>query len=289
MIGALATSAAAVGKMRCCGPPCRLSNFTGPMPPLFPETTSAPLQILCEDGPVIAVNKPPGIVVQGAPAGVANLADLVRTYLKQKYGKPGNVYLGVPHRLDRPVSGVVVFSRNSKCAARLSEQFAHRQVRKTYVAILERPPEPAAGRLEDWLLRLRERDTDDASTAPKVLIAGADNPAAKQARLTYRTLQIVRGRALVEIELETGRMHQIRVQFASRGCPIAGDLQYGAATVLDGPALRPATPQDAVRYRPIALHAWRLVLKHPVRYDDLSITAPLPADWAAFGFTLDAL
>ena len=191
------------------------------------------LEVLCEDGPVIAVNKRPGIIVQGAPAGVENLADLVRAYLKDKYAKPGNVYLGVPHRLDRPVSGVVVFSRNSKCAARLSEQFANRDVRKIYRAIVERPPDPPAGEMTDWLLRVStagpaEEATEDAR-APKVAVVDPETPEAKRAVLRYRTLATAHGRALVEIELETGRMHQIRVQFSSRGRPLPADRPAGVA------------------------------------------------------------
>lgn len=249
------------------------------------SSSGVELEILCEDGPVIAVNKPPGLVVQGAPPGVMNLADLVRGYLKLKYAKPGNVYLGVPHRLDRPVSGVVVFSRNSKCAARLSQQFAERQVRKIYRAVLERPPDPSAGTLTDWLLRLPETVGDEPGpAAAKVVTATEGAPGAKPAVLHYRTLALSRGRALVEIELETGRMHQIRVQFASRGFAIVGDLQYGAGTVWEGGSIRPATATDEQRFRPIALHAWRLMLKHPIRYDELTITAPVPRTWGQFGF-----
>lgn len=247
---------------------------------------SQPLQVLCEDGPVIAVNKPAGIVVQGSPSGVPNLADLVRDYLRVKYAKPGNVYLGVPHRLDRPVTGVVIFSRNSKCAARLAEQFAHREVAKTYLAILERPPLPASGTLTDWLVRIDNGDdaaAEDSPHGPKVAVASADTPTAKRAVLHYRTLSTARGRALVEIDLETGRMHQIRIQCASRGWPIVGDTQYGATTAWNGVEIRPATAADRDRYHPIALHAWRLTLKHPVRYDELTITAPPPAVWSGLG------
>ncbi len=118
---------------------------------------SGPIEVLCEDGPVLAVNKPPGLISQGAPAGVESLISLVKDYIAAKYNKPGAVYLGVPHRLDRPVSGVVVFSRNSKCAARLAEQFQKRTVRKVYWACLERPPEPAEGSLLDWLYRVPDQ------------------------------------------------------------------------------------------------------------------------------------
>src|SRR5436190_22987192 len=122
------------------------------MSELPPHATVA-LEVLCEDGPVLAVNKPAGLLTQGVPAGIPTLEALVKEYLKQRYAKPGNVYLGIPHRLDRPVSGVVVFARNSKAAARLAEQFRDRQVRKTYWALVERPPECPAGELVDWLLK----------------------------------------------------------------------------------------------------------------------------------------
>lgn len=249
------------------------------------DDPSPPLDVLCEDGPVIAVNKPPGVIVQGAPHGVDSLADHVRRYLREKYDKPGNVYLGVPHRLDRPVSGVVVFSRNSKCAARLSEQFAKRQVTKVYRALLDVAPEPDEGTLTDWLLRLPEEEGN--SNEPKVRVVPAETAEAKEARLSYRTLARGSKRALVEIDLQTGRMHQIRVQFASRGWPIVGDVQYG------GPAWpsvtassRGSTRESDWRTRPIALHAWQLTIQHPIRYDPLTITAPLPATWKSLGIDL---
>ncbi len=199
------------------------------------------LDILCEDGPVIAVNKPPGVISQGAPIGTPSLVSMVKDYLKEKYNKPGDVYLGVPHRIDRPVSGVVVFSRNSKCAARLAEQFAKREVRKTYVAVLESPPPEDAGTLRDWLYRIPNE--------PKVIVCSPDRVDAKEAVLHYKVLKRVRGRALVEIDLGTGRMHQIRIQFGSRGWPIVGmtsterrshsrDTAWGRIT--DRPARRPA-------------------------------------------------
>ncbi|MEZ6057177.1 MAG: RNA pseudouridine synthase [Planctomycetaceae bacterium] len=235
------------------------------------ENAATPLDVLCEDGPVIAVNKPSGVITQGAPIGVTGLIDMVKGYIAKKYNKPGNVYLGVPHRLDRPVSGVVVFSRNSKCAARLSEQFANRQVKKVYRAVLERPPAEPVGTLEDWIFRIEGE--------PRVELVREGHPQGKHARLHYRTLATSRGRALVEVELETGRMHQIRIQFASRGCPIVGDLQYGATTQF-GP--QTGEPRD----RSIALHAWSLTILHPVRYDELTITAPAPPSWNDFSFSI---
>lgn len=224
-----------------------------------------PIDVICEDGAVLAVNKPSGAIVQGAPRGVVCLADQVRTYLKAKYNKPGNVYLGIPHRLDRPVSGVVVFSRNSKCAARLSEQFAKRVVTKTYLALLEQPPPSESGQLEDYIYRIPD--------VSKVVIDPDEGRGAKYASLNYRILAQHGRKTLVEIDLGTGRMHQIRIQFASRGCPVLGDEKYGAT-------------QQWPDAHGIALHAWKLELKHPVRYDDMSITAPLPAIWKSFGFAV---
>lgn len=242
-------------------------------PKLDRVTTAEPqIEILCEDGPVIAVNKPAGVISQGAPRGVEGMVELVKRHIRDKYHKPGNVYLGVPHRLDRPVSGVMVFSRNSKCAARLAEQFAHRQVRKVYWAVLERPPEPASGVLTDWIYRVPDQ--------PRVEIADAGKEGAREARLTYRTLQQHNGRALVEVELETGRMHQVRIQFASRGCPIVGDAQYGATTPFGG---RTSLDQSTGA---IALHARSLTILHPIRYDELTIVAPLPPAWREFGLSL---
>src|SRR6476646_4634528 len=119
----------------------------------MPSDSGIPLEILCEDGPLLAVNKPAGLLTLGAVPGVPTLERQVKQFLKDKYQKPGNVYLGIPHRLDRPVSGVVVFGRNSKCAARLAEQFRERKVRKVYWALVERPPDPPEGELVDWLLK----------------------------------------------------------------------------------------------------------------------------------------
>jgi len=226
--------------------------------------------ILCEDGPVIAVNKPHGVITQGAPHGVDSLVDMVRRYLARKYNKPGNVYLGIPHRIDRPVSGVVVFSRNSKCAARLSEQFAKRQVEKIYCAVVDRPPEPRSGELVDWIYRIPDQS--------QVEISSESNPEAKRSHLTYRTLQVNKGKALVEITLGTGRMHQIRIQFGSRGCPIVGDEQYGSRSTFPGVSSRDRTTT------PIALHARQLTILHPVRYEPLPIVAPIPEIWSRLGF-----
>lgn len=226
------------------------------------------LDILLEDGPLIAVNKPPGLLTQGVPHGHLTLEAQVKQHLKEKYAKPGNVYLGVPHRLDRPVSGIVVFARNSKAAARLAEQFRERSVHKIYLAVTEGVPGQPTGRLTDWLLK-------DAEAA-HVTVVEPGTDGAREAVLDYRVLASGNGQALVEIELHTGRMHQIRVQLASRGWNIVGDLQYGATL----------EPEQAATYdrlsSPIALHARRLSLFHPVRYDRLELQAPFPKNWTRF-------
>jgi 23S rRNA pseudouridine1911/1915/1917 synthase len=226
------------------------------------------LEILLEDGPLIAVNKPAGLLTQGVPHGNPTLEAAVKQHLKQKYAKPGNVYLGVPHRLDRPVSGVVVFARNSKAAARLAEQFRERTVRKFYLAVTERTPDQPARRLSDWLLK------DPVAAHVTVVAPGTEG--AREAILDYRVLATSGEQALLEVELQTGRMHQIRVQLASRGWNIVGDLQYGATL----------TPEAAATYdrlaSPIALHAWRLSLAHPIRYDRVELQAKLPEHWQRF-------
>ncbi|MDZ4686742.1 MAG: RluA family pseudouridine synthase [Planctomycetaceae bacterium] len=226
-------------------------------------------QILCEDGPLLAVNKPAGLLTQGVPEGLPTLEGWVRDYLKAAYQKPGKVYLGIPHRLDRPVSGVIVFARNSKAAARLAEQFRERTVRKWYLAMVEGVPSPSTDRLSDWLLK-------DAEAA-HVYVVPPHVSHAKLAELSYEVLSSHDGRSLVRIELHTGRMHQIRVQLAALGCPIVGDWQYGALTPFPG-----VEPTDA-RTEVIALHAEHLELKHPIRYDLIRLSAPLPANWQAFG------
>jgi len=289
--------------------------------------TDEPLSLLLEDGPLLAVNKPPGLLTVGAIPGVPTLERQVKEFLRNKFQKPGNVYLGIPHRLDRPVSGVVVFARNSKCAARLAEQFRDRTVTKTYWALVPSAGLPAEGEWTDWLLK----EPDEAS----VRVVAPGTAGAREARLRFRTVAtfdagVPAGApgALVEIQLDTGRMHQIRVQFASRGWPVWGDVQYGSQVPFgppadEAPALpEPTQPVDAPhdaaslepasgeagsweagsagsvsedsdggdsanepaalpdrRSAPIALHARQLVLKHPIRYDTVTLQAPLPPCW----------
>lgn len=227
-----------------------------------------PLDILFEDNHCLAVVKPAPLLTQGVPPGIPTLEALVKAYLKERYHKPGNVYLGIPHRLDRPVSGVVVFARNTKAAQRLALQFHERQVRKVYWAIVERSADgelpPASGEWEDWLLKVKEESRTER--------VGPDTPGARQAALRFRRVQVKEEGALLEMEPLTGRMHQIRVQAASRGWPVRGDFLYGARLSF-GPSA------DLPRDRIIALHARSLTFLHPIRYEPITVTASLPTAW----------
>jgi 23S rRNA pseudouridine1911/1915/1917 synthase len=226
------------------------------------------LVVLFEDNHCLAVAKPAPLLTQGVPPGVPTLEAMAKAYLRTKYNKAGNVYLGIPHRLDRPVSGVVVFARNTKAARRLAEQFRDREVRKVYWAIVEPSADgslpPAEGVWEDWLLKVKEESRTELTTA--------ETPGARQAVLKFRRLEVRDGGALLEIEPETGRMHQIRVQAASHGWPIRGDEQYGAKQ-------RFGPPVELPRDRIIALHARSLTFLHPIRYEAMTVTAPLPEVW----------
>ncbi len=226
------------------------------------------LHILYEDNHCLAVAKPAPLLTQGVPSGIPTLEAMVKAYLKERYHKPGNVYLGIPHRLDRPVSGVVLFARNTKAARRLAEQFQNRQVRKVYWAVVEPsitgelPPDE--GTWEDWLLKVKEQARGERVTG--------ETPGARRALLRFRRLRQCEDGALLEIEPETGRMHQIRVQSASRGWPVRGDVLYGARLPFGPPA-------DLPRDRIIALHARSLTFLHPIRYEPMTVTAPLPETW----------
>jgi 23S rRNA pseudouridine1911/1915/1917 synthase len=224
--------------------------------------------ILFEDNHCLAVNKPAGLLTQGVPPQVPSLEGQVKAYLKERYHKAGNVYLGIPHRLDRPVSGVVVFARNTKAARRLAEQFQDRQVQKVYWAMVEGEVAPAAGQWEDWVQKIPQE--------ARAIGVTADTPGARRARLRYRVLKVAAGRTLLEIYPDTGRMHQIRVQAAGRGWPIVGDALYGSSQTF-GPAA--PLPRD----RAIALHARSLTFLHPIRYEPITVTAATAPAWDEFG------
>lgn len=220
------------------------------------------LKILYEDNHLLAVAKPPGLATMGVPAGEPSLLEVARDYIKQKYNKPGKVYLGIVSRLDAPVTGVVLLARTSKAASRLTELFRAGDVDKRYLAVVEAVPEPAEDRCVDWV-RKDERHR-------RMHVAATGNPEAKEARLRYRTLEEVAKGTLLEVVLETGRKHQIRLQLAHRGWPIVGDRKYGARTTL---------PEG------IALHAERLRLMHPIRKTELDLRAEIPSVWRTLGVT----
>jgi 23S rRNA pseudouridine1911/1915/1917 synthase len=235
------------------------------------------LVILFEDNHCLAVAKPAPLLTQGVPPGIPTLEAMVKAYLKERYHKAGNVYLGIPHRLDRPVSGVVLFARNTKAARRLAEQFQGRQVRKLYWAVVERSAQgelpPVEGVWEDWLLKVQEEARTER-VAPAT-------PGARKAVLRFKTLREAPDGALLQIEPETGRMHQIRVQAADRGWPVFGDFLYGARLPF-GPAAE--LPRDRI----IALHARSLTFLHPIRYEPVTVTAPLPPAWGPWAAGVEA-
>ncbi len=223
------------------------------------------LVVLFEDNHCLAVAKPAPLLTQGVPPGILTLESLAKAYLKEKYAKRGNVYLGIPHRLDRPVSGVVLFARNTKAAQRLAEQFQKHQVVKTYMAAVEGNVEPEQGRWEDWLLKIPEE-----ARSKRV---SAEVPGARHAVLDYRRIGAGPGITLLEIQPRTGRMHQIRVQAAERGWPVLGDVHYGSKLPFGPVASMP-------RERVIALHARSLMFLHPIRFEPITVVAPLPDYWS---------
>lgn len=220
------------------------------------------MTILYEDNHLVIVNKKAGEIVQGDKTGDTPLSDIVKDWLKEKYNKPGNVYLGVVHRLDRPVSGVVLFAKTSKALPRLNKMFAeHNKVNKTYWAIVQNRPQEPQGTLTHWLTRQEKNNTARAYDR--------EVPGSKKAVLDYELIASGDKYHLLEIHLHTGRHHQIRCQLAKIGCPIKGDLKYGA----------PRSNPDGS----ISLHARTLTLEHPVNHESISVTAPVPDDklWLA--------
>ncbi len=222
------------------------------------------LVVLYEDNHCLAVAKPAPLLTQGVPPGIPTLEALAKAYLKERYHKAGHVYLGIPHRLDRPVSGVVLFARNTKAAQRLAEQFQKHQVVKLYWAVVEGNVEPSEGRWSDWLLKLLEeaRSTHVSS----------ETPGARHAVLDYHRMNAGPSLTLLEVRPQTGRMHQIRVQAAERGHPVLGDMLYGAKQPFGPPAA-------LARERVIALHARSLTFLHPIRFEPITVIAPLPEYW----------
>lgn len=218
-------------------------------------------RILHEDNHVLIFNKAAGEIVQGDKTGDECLAETLKAYIAQRDGKPGKVFLGIPHRLDRPVSGIVVFAKTSKALSRLSEMFQTGDIHKTYWALCCKAPEKESGELTDWLSRNEKMN--------KSFIVKAGSQGAKEARLRYQLLGWTDRYSLVEVELLTGRHHQIRCQLAGMGCVIKGDLKYGA----------PRSNPDGG----ISLHSREIKFVHPVRKDEMDIIAPPPSSWKGIG------
>lgn len=215
------------------------------------------MDIIYEDNHLIAINKKSGEIVQGDKSGDTPLSELLKLFIKQRDNKPGNVYCGVIHRIDRPVSGVVLFAKTSKALSRMNQAVKERRIDKCYWALCKDAPTKPAGHLEDWLLRNEAKN--------KSFVVREGTPGAKLAVLDYRELGETRGGYhLLEVDLHTGRHHQIRAQLSNMGSPIKGDLKYGAQR---------SNPDGS-----ISLHARSISFIHPVSKQPLTITAPVPND-----------
>jgi len=222
-----------------------------------------PFKLLYESGPVYVVLKPAGLLTQ-APPGIDSMELRVRNWIKAREQKTGNIYLGVPHRIDRPVSGALVFARHVRAARRISEQFEDRLVRKTYWACVAGLVEPAEGTWEDYLLKVQGE--------PRATVVDAGHPDARLARLHYRTLGQTPWGSWLEIELETGRTHQIRIQAASRGFPVLGDSMYASRQAF-------GVQHEDERLRAIALHGRTIEFRHPMNREPVQVVAPLSGAW----------
>ncbi len=224
------------------------------------------MQVVYEDNHIIIVNKESGEIVQGDKTGDIPLSETVKAYIKEKYAKPGAVFLGVVHRLDRPVSGLVVFARTSKALSRLNDMFRNGEVHKTYWAIVQQRPEHEEGTLENWLVR-NEKQNKSYAYQHEV-------PNSKKAILKYRMIGQSERYYLLEVNLLTGRHHQIRCQLAAMGCPIKGDLKYGA---------KRSNPDGS-----ISLLAHRVEFIHPVSKQHIVVESPIPEDnlWQNIKFSV---
>lgn len=219
-------------------------------------STTENLQVLYEDNHLIAINKRAGDIVQGDKTGDTPLSEVVKNYLKHKYNKPGNVYLGVAHRLDRPTTGIVVFAKTSKALPRLNKLFAEKDAKKTYWAVVKKMPQKVEDTLIHWLKRNPKQNKSYANIK--------EVPDSKKAILDYKLIKKLDRHVLLEINLRTGRHHQIRSQLSAIGCPIRGDLKYGAdRSNKDGS---------------IHLHARSLSFIHPVKKELLQLVAPPPTE-----------
>ena len=223
-------------------------------------------RILYEDNHLVIVNKLPGELVQGDETGDRTLADDVKAYLKEKYNKPGNVFLGIPHRLDRPTSGIVVYCKTDKALSRMTALFRTSDIKKTYWAIVDKAPERKEGELVHYITR--------SADSNKSIASAKERKGAKIAKLSYRLLASSDNYHLLEIDLHTGRHHQIRAQLAAMGMHIKGDLKYGAAR---------SNPDGG-----ISLHARRVSFIHPIKKEKLTIIAPPPHSTLWDYFTANA-
>jgi 23S rRNA pseudouridine1911/1915/1917 synthase len=221
-----------------------------------------PFQVIYEDNHLIAVNKPGGMLVQGDETGDVPLSELVKDYLREKYNKPGNVFCGVIHRLDRPVSGLVLLAKTSKALERMNEKFREKDITKTYLAIVGRKPESHNGTLIQWLLKDGKRNITSASNS--------DKKGGQRAELSYSLVSAINDDYLLKVVPVTGRSHQIRVQLSAMGCPINGDLKYGSnRSAFEGT---------------IALHSQMLEFIHPIKNEPITLKAGLPNNslWSKF-------
>lgn len=213
-------------------------------------------RILYEDNHVLVMNKRPGEIVQGDKTGDEPLSETLKAFIAARNSKPGKVFIGVPHRLDRPVSGAVIFAKTSKALERLSGSFREGDAGKIYWALVENAPDPQEGEIRSWLFRNEKQNKSYSSPIPR--------PGAKEALLRYRLLRPTKNYFLLEVQLLTGRHHQIRCQLSSIGCPIKGDLKYGA---------RRSNPDGS-----ISLHARQITFLHPTRKEPVTVTAPTPME-----------
>jgi 23S rRNA pseudouridine1911/1915/1917 synthase len=224
------------------------------------------LDILYDNGPCLVVNKQPGILTQ-APAGIDSLEVRVKAFYREREQKEGNIYLGLPHRLDRPVSGAIVFARHVRAAQRLSAQFENRTVTKVYWAVVEGDVQPDEAAWTDYLHKRHGM--------PQSIVVPEGDPRGKLAIMRYHVLGRIEGIGTwLEVELETGRTHQIRVQSASRGHPVIGDAQYGSTRAF-------GEQFEDERLRAIALHARQLGFNHPMTNEPVDVIAPTPRAWEA--------
>ncbi len=223
------------------------------------------MTVVYEDNHIIVVNKTASEIVQGDKTGDTPLSETVKEYIKVKYNKPGNVFLGVTHRLDRPVSGLVVFAKTGKALSRLNDMFRLGEVKKTYWAIVKERPKELEGELVHWMVRNEKQNKSYAYDKEK--------PNSKKAILRYKLIGHSQNYHLLEVDLQTGRHHQIRCQLAKMGCPIKGDLKYGS----------PRSNPDGS----ICLHARRVTFVHPVSKEVIDITAPLPSGNLWNGFDME--